>query len=62
MIGERLKCWAVVDKYGDVKYIQKTFPKITDDLYCIPVTMTLGHTWSEGAAAWVESFKAKVGI
>jgi hypothetical protein len=53
--------WAIVDGYGDILSVKHLFPNsVNDDEYVIPVTLHVGHTWSEGFSAWWAAFKANV--
>jgi hypothetical protein len=48
----KVKIWAVVDQFGDIKQIAHEFPKLDEEEYSVPMTLTLGHSWREGFDAW----------
>jgi hypothetical protein len=59
MLGiTKVKIWAIVDEFGDVICVSHTFPKLGEKEYCVPMTLTLGHSWKEGFDAWWANAKA----
>jgi hypothetical protein len=51
----KVRVYAIVDKFGDIKRVDKE-DTCKGDQYAVPMTMTLGHTWVEGAKAWLANF------
>lgn len=58
----KVKIWASVDKFGDIKCISPSFPTLEEEEYCVPMTLTLGHSWVEGFDAWLANVKTMVRV